>query len=57
MTSKDYWQHTYVLIVWNSPVIVPLEVEDYCNIDFRTPNMEPEPFQMQEFHFKTAEIM
>ena len=22
------------------------------NIDFRTPNIEPEPFQMQEIHFK-----
>jgi hypothetical protein len=26
------------------------------SIDFRTPNMEPEPIQMQEFHFKAEEI-
>ena len=26
------------------------------NIDFRTPDIEPELFLMQRFHFKTAEI-
>ena len=25
------------------------------SLNFRTPNMEPEPFQMQEFHIQTAE--